>query len=48
MARTIGWVDPAEAKKTIKEQADQPAPVVSEEPKAEERPKKTTKRATKK
>lgn len=43
MARTIGWVEPAEVKKTM-EQAAEPAPAVLEEPKAEEKPKKTTKK----
>ena len=43
MARTIGWVDPeaVEVKKN-QEQVEKPAPVISEEPKAEEKPKKKT------
>ena len=49
MARTIGWVAPeAEAKKNATEQALQPAPAVLEAPQAEEKPKKTTKKTTKK
>ena len=49
MARTIGWVAPeAEAKKSTTEQAEEPAPAVLEAPHAEEKPKKTTKKTTKK
>lgn len=49
MARTIGWVAPeAESKKNTTEQAEEPAPAVLEAPQAEEKPKKTTKKTTKK
>lgn len=49
MARTIGWVAPeAESKKNTTEQVLQPAPAVLEAPQAEEKPKKTTKKTTKK
>ena len=49
MARTIGWVAPeAEAKKSATEQEEEPAPAVLEAPQAEEKPKKTTKKTTKK
>lgn len=50
MSRIIGWVDPeAKVEQNITEQADAPAPAVLEEPKAEEKPKKTTtKKTTKK
>ena len=53
--RTVGWVDPAaEVKKTELEQAEEPAPVLSEEPEAveetkeEKKPVKKTTKATKK
>ena len=49
MARTIGWVAPeADAKKSETEQAEEPAPAVLEEPQAQEKPKKTAKKTTKK
>ena len=49
MSRTIGWIDPAAKVKEVKqEQAEEPAPAVLEEPQAEEKPKKTTKKTTKK
>ena len=47
--RTVGWIDPAaEAKKTELEQAEEPAPVLSEEPEAVEEIKEEKKPATKK
>lgn len=53
--RTVGWVDPAaEVKKTELEQAEEPAPVLVEEPEAveeakeEKKPVKKTTKATKK
>lgn len=49
--RTVGWVDPAadkEPKKIIEEPVEAPAPVISEEPEAEEKPKKTARKSTKK
>ncbi len=53
--RTVGWVDPAaEVKKTELEQAEEPAPVLSEEPEAveeakeEKKPAKKATKATKK
>lgn len=49
MARTIGWVAPeAEAKKSTTERAEEPAPAVLEATQADEKPKKTTKKTTKK
>ena len=49
MARTIGWVAlEAESKKSATEQDEEPAPAVLEEPQAEEKPKKTAKKTTKK
>ena len=49
MARTIGWVAPeAEAKKSATEQAEEPAPAVLEAPQAEEKPKNTSKKTSKK
>ena len=49
MARTVGWVAPeAESKKNTTEQADEPAPAAVDAPQAEEKPKKTTKKTTKK
>jgi len=49
MSRTIGWIDPAAKVKEVKqEQAEEPAPSVLEAPQAEEKPKKTTKKTTKK
>lgn len=49
MSRTIGWIDPAAKVKEVKqEQAEEPAPVLVEAPQAEEKPKKTTKKTTKK
>ena len=49
MSRTIGWIDPAAKVKEVKQgQAEEPAPAVLEAPHAEEKPKKTTKKTTKK
>lgn len=46
--RTVGWVDPAaEVKKTELEQAEEPAPVLSEEPEAVEEAKEEKKPAKK-
>lgn len=46
--RTVGWIDPAaEAKKTELEQAEEPAPVLSEEPEAVEEVKEEKKPAKK-
>lgn len=48
MSRTIGWIDPAaKVKEVNQEQAEEPAPVLAEEPEAAEEAKEEEKPAKK-